>query len=263
MNHYLINLKVGFLKTRGFSLLETTVIITILAILIIPNIDFQTSSLAQARNQLISDIRYIQNLALFDSKYRVIPFDNSTKSLNEAKYWFKSFWQIYITNSKNPDVIQYIIFSDSATNFKTSTFDKNVDTKREIQGSKSAKSEVLKDHFTKGQLIGNSNKIDSTNIVDSLNLTKKYRVNEIDINPTKYSKSRYYSEKIRVKRLRLLFDSFGRPYFNYSTGLKGKNHNFDYLIKDSLQIKLSKENDSLCLTVEGFTGFVYSSICKF
>lgn len=91
------------MHTKAFSMLEAVfviVIIGILATLLQPN--FERDSLLEASNQLITDIRYTQNLALSDHK-----FDNSDE------FWYKRRWQIlFHKQAASLDQWAYSIFSD-------------------------------------------------------------------------------------------------------------------------------------------------------
>jgi len=268
----------GFSRTSsGFTLLETIIVLVILTILTVPAFINSSTSLEEARDQLIADIRYTQNLALLNSKFQSVPKDSSITEKRRTKFWFKSRWQIFVTYRKTSQEIYYLIFSDMPTSGSTTTFDRGTDDTEDR-----AKEEILVDHFTKGYSIGSSDKLEAD--VSTMNLTKSYGIDKIELesindenkyisnNPdckifkmTQYNSDSYY--------LRLIFDYLGRPYCYYDEADTGDFNPFTYsyygnsnknsLIRDSFQVKLWKKDDYLCLTIEGLTGLVYADSCKF
>ena len=65
------------------------------------------NSLLVVRDQMIKDIRFTKTLALYDSKFKGNPINNSIAEIEKSKYWFKSLWQIKFTSNG------YDIFSDA------------------------------------------------------------------------------------------------------------------------------------------------------
>lgn len=247
---------------RGFSLLELIFIVIILTLITIPITSIRTSSLEEARDQLISDIRYVQTTAMLNSKFYSIPEDDSVLEERKAKFWFKSRWQLYITNTG--DKIYYQIFSDSAT-VNSRSFDKNVNA---IKYSY----ELLNNHYEKTEMTGKYKEETQSSAVYkedaklSLNLTDFYGIKKVEINSSSYSLSSMGEQGVLGDRIRLIFDYLGRPYFNYDKFDKGGYYPFSYsnknaLIHNSFKVKLSNSEDEVCFTVEGFTGYTYPSDC--
>jgi hypothetical protein len=246
-----------------------------LTILTIPATSIRTSSLEEARDQLIADIRYTQTTALLNSKFYSLPEDGTELEERKAKFWFKGHWQIFISYAKESQELFYTIYSDSATDGSTTSFDRD----SEDNSKERAEKEILINHFTKEHSIGQSEKLD--NIV-SMNLTN-YGVRAVIVERDSSQSGYYISKNPECKvnkmtnysladsyHLRLIFDSFGRPYCNYNKLDEGSYHPFSYiyygnsknaLIHNSFIVKLVGDSDEVCFRVEGFTGYTYPSEC--
>jgi len=91
-------------KKYAFTMLELVIVIVVAGILaatMIPR--FDRDNLQEAADQVISDIRYTQHLAMIDDKFNAN--DNE---------WFKKRWQIQFSNSPaSDDQWAYTIFSES------------------------------------------------------------------------------------------------------------------------------------------------------
>ena len=227
----------NFKKTSAFTLVEVLIVVIIIGILVSSlSFNFTPNRLELARDQLIKDIKYTQSLALKDDKYIPFPLSNSKKDLNQSKYWFKSWWQLRITDSN--DTIYYYIFSDKADS-DTTNFDKNYDEQ----------SELALNPLTKKYFIGVPQFINQK-YSHELNLSL-YGVKRVEFSG--YSASLMNGNK--GDRIRLLFDNLGNVY--QDEGLKGDGgdinplHNKRYLLTKNVKIKLCKDiNCNKCVAIE-------------
>jgi Tfp pilus assembly protein FimT len=242
------NLK-RFINKRGFTTLELVFIIAIISILSTIVIRNSDNSLLVARDQLIQHIRYAQDLAMFDNKYRSKPVSSSAEDFSETKFWFKSMWQLKIGTTA--DTIFYAIYSDSSTNSTTTNFNRTIHKK-----------ELAVDFETKRLLVGAWKGFGSTysgikeeEAIPKLNLTRFYGIEKVESNLTfgKWDKN----------QITFSFDNFGRPYYFYKSGTNGALHPFEYLLKEEVQIKLSKNGDIVCFNIEPISGYISIESCIF
>jgi len=91
---------------KSFTLIELIFVIIITTLLGVAVMVFPDNSLTLARDKLMKNIRLTQTLALLEDKYLDRP--KNLQDVNNSKFWFKSFWQIYFTENN------YTIFSDKA-----------------------------------------------------------------------------------------------------------------------------------------------------
>ncbi len=231
------------IKKASFTLLELVSIILIASLIGVATLNMNDNSLVLARDQIISHIRYTQSLAMFSNQYRDRPEGTELKDIRATRFWYKRMWQFYLTTTQ--DTIYYSIFSDSATNADTTSFDKQPRPKEEI----------AIDPATKKYLTGvwnslNTHYAQKRDEVDTkLNLTLQYGIERVEVNTT-------LEGKWQKNRVRLMFDNFGRPFYFYKSGDIGGINNYRYLLRESVQIKLIKEDDALCFNIAPITGFV-------
>ena len=161
-------------KISAFTMIElifVIIIVGILSAMAIPRID--RDNVIEAANQMVSDIRYTQHLALMDHK-----FDRLDKD------WFKERWTYEVTKSKKN--VSTTIFSD-----KSHT------------GNPDA-SEIAKDPQNPDRLLtGGSNgglSFGSLKTSENMLLSKKFSISNVV-----FSGGCNGSKKIS-------FDEFGRPY---------------------------------------------------
>ncbi len=228
----------------SFTLLELLITIAIISILGVVAFKFQDSSLVVARDQIVQHIRYTQSLALSENFYQHKPASSSPKDINSSKFWFKRNWQFYLTTSAN--TIYYSIFSDNPTDSNTTNFDK----------SPRFRDEVAIDPDSRKYLTGIWQELNGYSIFrrsevnTKLNLSYSYGIDRVEANRT-------FGERWGVNRIRLIFDNFGRPYYFHIRGDGGDIHPFKYLLTESVQIKISKDGQSICFNIAPITGYIY------
>ena len=210
------------MKKLAFTVIELIFVIIVIGILsatFIPK--FGQNKLSQAANQVISDIRYTQHLAMIDDKY------NATD-----KDWYKRRWQIIFgTSTYTNNQPAYTIFADTSGTG-------NPDIK-EIAKNPANPSQLLTGGFSGGLYSSDPR------VTASMNLGSKYGI-------TAYALSGGCSGA------RISFDHMGRPLKGdlstmtgpYSAGTKR-------LITSQCVITLSRSNDSIKIAIEPETGYVH------
>ena len=139
---------------NAFTLLELVIVIVVIGILTViamPVLNSDETALYNAANQVVSDIRYTQHLALIDAKTDL------------SSDWFKARWQIYFAkdNSGNSHQV-YTIYSD---------LDKDDEAHADM--NEIAISPVSQKKMTGDSLYGNSN-------ISQMDLTGTYGVSKVE-----------------------------------------------------------------------------------
>jgi hypothetical protein len=241
------------LSKQAFTLLELIFVIILSSIIGVVILRVPDYSLELARDQLIKDIRYTQTLALLDTKFKESNNSSEPVELNSTKFWFKSFWQLKIGMTyKKP---YYTIFSDKATDSRTTNFDK--------KGLFA--DEVAIDPATGKYKIGRWSELYSSwklvfkkyNSDTRQHLGIEYGIDGFEINNT--LKGRWRSNKY----IRIIFDGLGRPYYSYVSKDSGDLYPFKYLLQETVQIKLVKDEDKICFNLESISGLAYKAECIF
>jgi len=231
--------------------------------------NFPDNNLSLARNQLIKDIRLTQNLALLEDKFLDRNNSSDLGNINRSKFWFKSFWQISFqkATSKKADkqkTLYYTIYSDYPDDKYSFKLDNNAT--------------LYLDSLTKKYMIGNwkgdlSGSHSKDKVTTNLNLSLEYGITYIDFI---YIKSKI---KGRKNKLNIFFDNFGRPYVLQTKDKKKLNpsstnnfnnfekdttlHPFEYLLQEPVQIKLVKNQESVCFNLEPISGYLHIETCNF
>ena len=167
-------------------------IVGILSAVLTPN--FQRDTLMEAANQLVSHIRYTQHLAMMDNK-----FDP------KSEFWFKDRWQMQFVENVNGDKFwSYTIYCDSLNHNKNPNIGDLLASDPLNPINRSASGAYVRGTILSG---GFSNTIKETHkgINKKMALTKQYGIQSVQFSST----CSYYKSK------RILFDSLGRPYYNY------------------------------------------------
>jgi prepilin-type N-terminal cleavage/methylation domain-containing protein len=244
---------------KAFTLYELIVVIAISSIIGVSIFFSEDNDLIIARDQLIQHIRYTQSLALFDDKYRVAPESSSARDINRTRFWYKSMWQVYLATTKG--TIYYVVFND------TPTSGGNYD----LDPTKSY-NEIAIDPQTRKYLYGAWKELSSSHstteeeVNTKLNLSLQYSVDDF--------RFKYLTSGVvvyRYDKINIFFDIFGRPYITETvdgktlTSFKNSTdpHPFNYLLQETIQIKISKDDDSLCINLEPISGYVYPEKCLF
>jgi len=241
---------------KAFSLLELIFVIVISSLLGMVMMSFPDNDLAIARDQLMKDIRYTQYLALFDDKFLDRNRSGSYQDINRSKFWFKSFWQLKISRQGSDRNPYYSIFSDTSSNSRTTNFDRNPNNNKD---------EPAIDPLTRKYLTGiwkelfssPSHYLKKEDVTTRLNLGLEYGIEKIESNTTlggKWTQSR---------GIRFMFDSLGRPFYYYEKEDLGSLHPFNFILKETIQIKLSKDDDKVCFNLEPISGYTYITSCIF
>jgi len=221
---------------RAFSMIElifVIVVVSILSILAVPKFDKKiyqyyegntpigplvNPNIIQARNQLLSHLRYTKSLALIDNKFLPNPSFGSNLEVSE---WFRSLWQIKFTS------LSYEVFSDKPP------FNRVADS-----------GEYAKDPLTKKDL----------NPTDShiLNLDEKFGVTSISLMNLDADANRTFTSISSI-----FFDNMGRPYIDinkttnqYQFLLSGK---VQIKLSDS-----TNPSEYVGICIEAETGYAYS-----
>jgi len=245
---------------KGFTLFELLLILFILSILvsIVTPYFRQTYSLEQAITQIIMHINHTRFQAQIDYKYQYYPKNNTNKEINTTKFWFKQWWQIRFTNVE--DNIFYVVFSDQATNYKTTTFNGRQSASQDY--------EIALDPLTHEYMVGNDASSSSEypeQTLYTMNLTKTYGIDRIELSDNYYSSSSMPNNL--GKRLRMLFDSSGQIYFREGDTGADSNDIYPYdpqerkSLTKNLIIKFYRSTDFACIRVYPKTGYLEYSKC--
>jgi len=220
---------------KAFTLMELIFVIIVVAILsavMIPNVE--NNSLKQSAQQVASDIRYTQHLAMINDRYN--PLDlNGTGTVK----WYKTRWQILFSNNNSANgQWAYTIFSDSYGN---STGNPN---RSEIATNPGDISKIM----TGGQSASDDLNISDPSFIgmNRLNLGLTYNITSVTFS----NSCSYYNSK------RLIFDYMGRPLIGNIRSLTLPYDNA-HILKQDCNITLTHaDGNSIVLTVQAETGFV-------
>lgn len=205
---------------KAFSLIELIFVIVavgIIAIVAIPK--FKRDNLQEAADQILSHIRYTQQLAMLDNKFD--PNDST---------WYKARWQIFFSNTNETgNIYSYTIFSDYIG--KKSGFP-NLE-------------EIAKDSANPKKLLtgGYSGAID----FKDERVSKNLRIgNFFGIKDMKF--------KGLNGSTRIAFDEVGRPY----GAIANSRNSTDKLLKKPCTITLSDDSDkSISIAVCNESGYAF------
>lgn len=207
---------------RAFTLMELVLVIVVVGIIsavMVPRIN--NVQIDKAAQQVMAHIRYAQHLAMMDNQ-----FDTNDPD------WYKKRWQIKFKKSSGE--WSYSIFRDIDLN-SNPTITKN---------------EIAKNPQNPSNQILSSDTISGKKITKSLNLTKQYKIKQIN-----------FSGCIGSKRI--YFDYIGRPMAGNPVSLDRPYYEDDqnkiYLLKQSCLITLTdSENNKVVIKILPETGYVYS-----
>jgi len=208
---------------KAFTLLElvfVVIVIGILAVVILPST--KSNPLYEAANQLISDIRYTQHLAIVDDVY-----DKNTS------HWYRGRWQLLYNKSDSSSgetggYYAITIFSDSGATQKGTP-----------ELSKIAVNPLDTDKLLSG---GYSGEIDweDKQATKAMNIGYKYDIDSIT--------------QSGCSGQRIAFDNKGRPFV-------GGDSSWDSTVKGALTEKciftLHHGTESVSITIEPETGYVH------
>jgi prepilin-type N-terminal cleavage/methylation domain-containing protein len=180
---------------KAMTLIELVLVIAIVGILsavIAPS--FQRDSLQEAANQVISHIRYTQHLAMIDNKFN--PQDST---------WFKDRWQIqFVKAVDGEDVWAYTIYSDTLNHNKNPNIGDTIASDPLNPVRKSATGSYLSGLFLSGGFNGTIG-LTHNGRNKSMALQETFGIQDVVFS----NSCSYYNSK------RILFDTLGRPYYNY------------------------------------------------
>ena len=228
---------------KAFTMIELIAVIVIVGIMtavLLPR--FSDDKLQEAADQIISHVRYTQHLAMIEDKYIPSPAlskqPTATKKEKNAKYWFKSYWEImfHTTGAFSPT---YSIFSDSPTATGNASYDGNPRHADEIARDPSNKLKMC-------GLASTTSSIPKNEIDTTLRLGDKFGITSITINNNCNSH-------------RFLFDSIGRPYCNTPAAAETNKYFFDPNDKLTSTASIHLCIDSKCkdIYIEPETGYVH------
>ncbi|EJF07875.1 hypothetical protein ThvES_00000630 [Thiovulum sp. ES] len=248
---------------KSFSLLELVFVILIVSIFatFFLKID-DKKGIEVAKTQFMRHIRYTQHLAMVDEKVAL-----QTESELRQKFPFKSYWQIQLASTSetstiyNKKLLYYSIYSDTPTRTRF-----NFDIKADEVAIDPHSQKYLNGLWT--ELFKNSStgaKYKIENLTEtSMNLSLEYGIEKVRF---KYGTN----PKIFENKLNLFFDEFGRPYlFPTSNGItlsafakSEEPHPYKHILKDIVEIELSKNGEKICFQIHQFSGYLTDSICNF
>ncbi len=230
------------MKKFAFTILElifVIIVIGILSVVFIPK--FGQNKLSQAANQVISDIRYAQHLAMVDDKYTPI---NSK--------WFKSRWEIQFhknltfTNSKcphktYPNIWAYTIFSDKPAY----TGNPNIS---EIGINPINSNQLLSGGYNNTLCVDNTNNNSSQQSMSNLRLGEKYGITNI-----------IFSGGCRSNVRDIYFDHLGRPFNSMNTNYAYELPSLGWhkLLTSPCDIKIINSSGTATIQIEPETGYVH------
>ncbi|ASM38200.1 putative type II secretion system protein [Campylobacter sputorum bv. paraureolyticus LMG 11764] len=205
---------------KAFSLIELVMVIVVVGIIAIVAIPrFQRDNLQEAADQILSHIRYTQQLAMLDNKFN--PKDET---------WYKARWQIFFANTKETgDEYSYTVFSDYIG--KKSGFP-NLE-------------EIAQDFANPKKLLtgGYSGSIEfyDERVSKNLRIGKFFDIKDI-----------------KFKRLngatRIVFDEIGRPY----SAVQNSTNSTDKILKEPCIIILTDNSGkNKSITVCNETGYAF------
>ena len=216
---------------KAFTMIELVFVIVVIGILaatILPRT--KTNPLQEAGIQLLSNIRYIQHLAMVDDKFN-----------GNDRNWYKGRWQIVFSHSKYTDhKLAYTIFSDQPT-----------------YGGDATEKEIAKNPANPNQIMtggyGNAASInymkDGFKGMKKLNLGSSYGIRSV-----------LFSSSC-TPGTRISFDYIGRPLHGDSSSMKTSyTASTDRLLKKDCNITLSDGTYNLVITIRPETG--YTSITQ-
>ena len=218
------------MKKPAFTLLElifVIVVIGILAATFIPK--FSANKLTQAANQVVSDIRYTQHLALVDDKY------DSTD-----QYWYRQRWQIAFSTANQ--TVSYMIMSDEVTG--TGNYNGNPIANNTYSDVSIAVNPENKNLYMIGIPYSTFNNSDTNRLSTKLDLGKTYGITNISITGGSTGSS----------AKRILFDHLGRPYRGTDVSLTSPQ---DHVATSPIDIKLTNTSGSIKIQIEPETGYVH------
>lgn len=213
------------MKKLAFTILElifVLIVIGILSIVFIPK--FGQNKLSQAANQVVSDIRYTEHLAMTDDDY------NATDS-----NWYKKRWQI----SFNSDAYTYN--KEAYTIFR----DKNANAQPTLTLGEVAKNPSDPSKFMTGGYTGVIYS-DGNGATKKMNLGLTYGVTSVQFS----SSCSYYRSQ------RISFDHLGRPLRGSPSGFTAP-YKSNRLIASPCDINISRGSHSTIVRIEPETGYVH------
>lgn len=221
---------------RAFSLIELVIVIVVIAIIAIIAIPkFQRDNLQEAADQILSHIRYTQQLAMLDNK-----FDPNDET------WYKTRWTIEFTknayvgecylNGKKENCLAYQVYTDKT---KSGNLNSENQVARDPQNSKK---------YLSAGWSGISNN-DMKNINESLNIQKNFSVTTVS-----FSKDCGQNRNQGIS-----FDELGRPMRKASTtGGGGSESATDRFFKEDCVITLTAiDSASISIVITPETGYAY------
>lgn len=213
---------------KAFSLIELVMVIVVVGIIAIVAIPrFQRDNLQEAADQILSHIRYTQQLAMLDNKFK--PDDET---------WYKGMWQIRFNRDKfTNNNWSYSVFSDRPS--YTGNPDPG-DIAKDPQNPK----KLLSAGFS-GTLLSTDERANS-----KMNLEKTFGI--------KGDNGIVFSGGCsgRGSPTRLAFDNIGRPFFG---NISNSEYYMSNLMKTNCIITISDGIKKAEITVEAETGYSYIS----
>lgn len=209
-------------KKSAFTMLELVfviVVLGILAALAMPRLNRDVKQ--EAADNILSDIRYVQHLALMDDKHR---FDNPN--------WQKSFWKIMFGTCTGADRF-YMLGSDDNMDGGASGYFAQNESAIDPTNGKSM-------FWVNGTDCSNGG---DDNVSDRIFLTYKFGIKSISTSGG-CANNQY-----------LGFDHFGRPH-NGFTGSSTPN-SASYMSTACTFTFTMSDNDTFAITIEPETGFTY------
>jgi prepilin-type N-terminal cleavage/methylation domain-containing protein len=217
---------------KAFTLLELVMVIIVIGIVSVSvTPSFQRSTVKEAANQLLSDIRYTQHLALSDNKF-------NGSDIN----WYKARWQLQFGRSNSTDQEwAYSIYSDG------STYTGNPDI-----------TEMAKNPLNPNQLLsgGYSGTLDwdDQRATAEMNLGKKYGILNTNTGVVFTGGC-----LLPGSPKRLSFDYLGRPLRGNLSSLDTKylDGTTNRIIQSDCFITISNGSDSETIVITPETGYAY------
>lgn len=221
---------------KSFTLLELVVVIVVVGIIAIVAIPrFQRDNLQEVGDQILSHIRYTQQLAMMDNKFD----PNDTM-------WYKKRWMIEFSENefagkckfkgKEENCLAYQIYCDN-------TLSGNLNSPKEV--AKDPKNPNL---FLSAGWSGNSSNI-KNKFSKNLNIQKTFGIGNVE-----FSKG-----CSKNKNKTIAFDEIGRPMRKVSTlNNKGAKNSTDRLLKEPCVITLSDDSDeNISIAVCNESGYAF------
>ena len=213
---------------KAFTMLELVVVIVVIGIIAVAALPrINDDHIAEAADQVMSQIRYTQHLAMQDSK------------VGDGDKWYKKRWSITFTRAS---------FCRGTNEWRYSVYHDDGDT----TGNLNSANEVARDPLDPNKFMSSGwagiSDANCANVSSKYNLATKFGITNVEL--------RGVCGDSNLQTIS--FDEFGRPMRGVSTTGTSATRGYDRLIHNgqNCQIVLSTAKKTATITVTPETGFL-------